>query len=188
MPAQTKTEELLKRGIMPYLKAVRALREFRKEILSRSKSALKGRLSTVSAALRVKRLRPEDIRYQALPNLNPNAVTEEEGYADLCSRLELRSDCVLFVGLEWRQDAASGEVEPWAIASVWIPGARCDEYWEKLQPRYSDLHRVDTEIYLEEPCPPDQAGKLQAKLERLLDRWCVIWRKTGGIAAIPKRA
>jgi hypothetical protein len=188
MPTQPGTKELLEGGIVPYFEAVRALRAFRKEVLKQSREALKGKLPEMSTALHVRKgLRPEGIRNQALPNLDPNSVSEDD-YTDLCAFLEIGSDCELYVGLEWKRDAESGEIEPWAIADLAVPRVKCDKYWENLTRRYPDLHRERNEIYIQERCRRDQVVKLQVKLERFLDRWCVIWRKTGGIAAITRKA
>jgi hypothetical protein len=188
MPTQPpEIRKLLERGIGSYSEAVRALREFRKEVLKQSKAALEGKISKASAAFSLKGLVPADIGLQALPNLGPHTAGEDD-YTDLCATLELGSDCMLFVGLEWIYEANTGKIEPWAVVSVWIRSNRFDTYWEKVRGRDPDLHTVGNEIYLREGCPPREVGKLRIKLERMLDRWCVIWRKTGGIAALGKKA
>ena len=183
----SETRKLLERGTSAYFDAVRALREFRKEILKQSEAALIEKLSKMSAAFGRKGLRREDIRYQALPNLDPNSVGEDD-YVDLCAVLDLGSDCELYVGLEWKRDTKSGKIEPWAIADLAIPAVICNSYWENLKRRHRNLHRERNEIYIQERCQRDQVAKLQVKLDHFLDRWCVIWRKTVGIAAITKKA
>jgi hypothetical protein len=92
--------KLLERGSVSYFEAVRAFREFRGEVLSRSRAVLESRLDGLSRALGKKLVRNK-IMYKALPNLAPEARVEED-YADLCAYLHLGSDILLFVGLEWR--------------------------------------------------------------------------------------
>jgi hypothetical protein len=179
------TKKLLERGSVSYFEAVRAFREFRGEVLSRSRAALESRLDGLSRALG-KKLDRKKIRYQALPNLAPEARGEED-YADLCAYLDLGSDCLLFVGLEWRRKVDTNKVEVLAIVSVWIKADKLSRCWQKLQASDPNLVPYGQEIYLQEACPRNEIANFQVKLERMLDRWCVIWQKTGGIASITKK-
>jgi len=177
----TRADEIrkfLERGSASYFEAVGAVREFQKEILKQSTAALASRLPEVKRILGLKGLNPEDIK---------NHTLLEEDYADLCARLDLDSDHVLFAGLEWRLEADTRKAHPWAFADLWI--RESDKYWAKLPHRcHGYLQRYGNEIYLEDRCLPEEIGKLRAKLERMLDRWCDIWRKTGGITASRKKA
>jgi hypothetical protein len=62
--------------------------------------------------------------------------------------------------------------------------SRC---WDKLRTNATDLVPYGQEVYLQEACPRNQMANFQTKLERMLDRWCAIWQKAGGIAAITKK-
>ena len=134
-----------------------------------------------------KKLDRKKIRYQALPNLAPEARGEDD-YTDLCAYLDLGSDCSIYAGLEWKRKIGTNKVEVLAFASIWIRPDKFSRCLEKLQACASDLVPYDADIYLQSACPRTEIANFQVMLERMLDRWCVIWQKTGGISAMTSKS
>jgi hypothetical protein len=193
-----KTDRLLERGCESYLDALRALREFRKEVLDKSMSAMAQKLDNISEALGVGKLDPKKVSLYEEPKLEPGAPWQED-WAELGAQLWFGDyDCSFHAGLQWKRRESTEDVDVWAQADVWVKKARYTRYWPMIQSFVGrkrtklghhppDLVTDGTFITLRESCPAGEIGDLSAKLRRLLDGWCLIWKKTGGLAIIKKR-
>lgn len=174
--------DLLNEGVNSYLDALVAIREFRREVQSRTRKVVEYRLDELSGVMGVSLKRDQIVKH-----INPDGIPDnfDGNWAWIAARIKiidpLPLDC--YFGMFFRRDekdqtSAIAMMSPSkdVFQKIWV---KCKEIGEsKLKETYKG------EIAFLDKILPGEMNHFEEKLNEMIDLWVKVWKALGGVSGL----
>ncbi|MGA2267825.1 MAG: hypothetical protein ABSH44_05070 [Bryobacteraceae bacterium] len=180
-PKSQQSKALLIEGARSYPEALAALSEFRRTIHTAWRDGLESRLGEVSAAMGLD-LEPAQIADYANPDSLRSAEIDGE-FAALGLQIKEAAWTLYFYLVWWK--GFSANVSIWfkdpAMASAVFTVIK------KVQGSYP-AGLENKEVFISRSLAPEEAGGIEVVVCEMIQEWCRLWLRVGGLRQFQRRA
>lgn len=170
--------ELINEGLSSYLDALRAIVQFKKHIINKSKLVLEKRMDDLSKAMGIKFERKNVVPY-----------TNDD---DSCTWGWVTAKYVTeviecYFGLSFERND-KGSAIPYATVMMSTYNALNRDYIMEEAEKYRiSVENEDNEISIYEEMQRHKSEDFEQILDALISKWVDLWTKIGGVAKLPKK-